>query len=182
MKFLALVANGTEEIEIVTVVDFLRRMGVDVDLVSVESSRKVKGSHDIFMGADYTLDQIDPEDYVGVYTPGGLPGATTIAENETVQKIYQDFDNQGKIISAICAGPLILSKASVLKDRDFTCYPGFRDNIDGGNFVDERVVIDDNMITSQGPSTANLIAYTLVERLINKEVAEELKKETLYRD
>ena len=180
MKFLVLVADGSEEVEVVTVVDYLRRAGIEVDLVSVKAGRKIKGAHDIFMGADYTIDEIDPDEYFGIYIPGGLEGVYAIRENKKVLDIIREMNEENKTVSALCAGPSVLDYADVLENRKFTCYPGFEDNIKSGKYIDERLVLDENIITSKGPGTAADIAFALVEQIKGEEAADKLKRETLY--
>lgn len=179
-KVLVLVADGTEEVEVVTVVDYLRRAGVTVDLCSVMEGRKVLGAHDIYMGADITIDQVRIKDYDAIYSPGGMEGTYNIRDNEAVIKMYQEMNREGKIVSALCAAPLVLDKSGLLRDKDFTCYPGIENDIENGNHKDEIIVKDGNLITGRGPAIAALLAFQLIEELLGPEKRKEVEDDTLW--
>jgi 4-methyl-5(b-hydroxyethyl)-thiazole monophosphate biosynthesis len=172
-------AEGFEEIEAVTLVDILRRADVNVVTVSLHTSLHVKGAHAISVVADAFLSEQNPEYFDMIVLPGGLPGATNLAADATVQHWLQTFDAQGKEIAAICAAPYALYTAGVLKER-FTCYPDFHSRIlQKGYDATEKVVQSMNVTTSQGPSTAMDFALTLVEKLCSKRVVDELREALL---
>lgn len=179
-KILVFIADGTEEVEAITVVDYLRRAGIEVDLVSVMKDRQVTGAHDIKIEADYLIDDIDVSSYDGVYSPGGLPGAYNIRDNTRALEIYQEMASGGKIVSALCAGPTVLDKAGLLKDKKFTAYPGFVENINDGTYVDENVVVDQNVITGRGPAIAQEFAFEIIGQLLSEEKKKEIEEDTLY--
>lgn len=179
-KLLVFIADGTEEVEVLTVVDYLRRAEVEVDLVSVGESGKIKGAHDVYIGADMTIDEIKENNYDAIYVPGGMPGAENIKNTEkAISLIKEGFENK-KIISALCAAPIVLEEAGVLEGKDFTCYPGFEDEIKSGNYKDQNVVVDENVITGKGPAIAAELAFKLIEALVGKEKSEEVREGTLY--
>ena len=95
-KFLVLVANGNETIEIFTVVDYLRRIGVELDIASTEESKEIKTSQDISFKADISFTDIKEEDYMGVYIPGGTKGAYAMRDNEKVLDLLRSFNDAGK--------------------------------------------------------------------------------------
>lgn len=179
-RVLVFIADGTEEVEAVTVVDYLRRAGIQVDLVSVMEDKEVTGSHDIKLVADYLLEDIDPKDYDAVYSPGGLPGAYNIRDNERVIEIYQEMAGEGKIVSALCAGPTILDEAGLLKGKNFVAFPGFVENIKDGTYVDKNVVVDGNVMTGRGPGLAAEFAYELIGQLTSQDKKDQIMEETLY--
>ena len=171
-------ARGFEEIEAVSVVDILRRADVEVVMASLDTL-SVQGTHGIVLSADALLKDINPETFDMIVLPGGLPGATTLAEDPLVLSILQKFDAQKKKIAAICAAPLALKKAGVLK-KSYTCYPSFEVRIDHEGYQkDSKVVCDAYITTSQGPSTSMLFALSLVEQLCGKERALGLRKDLL---
>lgn len=179
-KALVFIADGTEEIEVMTPVDFFRRAGLEVDLVAVKDTRKVRLAHKVYAGADKTIDEVNGENYDAFYIPGGLPGATNIRDNEKVIELIKEADAQGKILAAICAGPIVLEAGGILKDKNFTCYPGFEKEIKSGSFVDDLVVKDGNIFTGKGPAAAAYLTFALIEELLGKDKAEEIKAQTLF--
>lgn len=179
-KVIVPLAVGFEEIEAITVVDILRRAGVEVTMASLEALH-VKGAHGIDVKADALLCELDANTFDMVVLPGGLPGATNLAADKTVQAILQQFDKAHKSIAAICAAPLALKSAGVLKNS-YTCYPSFEARIGHDGYrSDKTVVHDDNITTSQGPSTAMAFAIDLVEILCGNNVALTLQKDLLLR-
>ena len=181
-----LLANGFEEGEALFVVDVLRRAGFVCDLVSVEGE-VVQGSHGIRTIADRLLETVDRDSYDMVVLPGGLPGADTLRDNETVVEWVRDFaSRRDKYVAAICAAPQVLAKAGVSKGRRLTSYPGEKyqklfadaDYVDDNRLTEECVVVDGNLITSRGPGTTLPFAYRLVEVLGGD--SEKLRKAMQY--
>ena len=176
-KVAVILANGFEEIEALTVVDVLRRANISCDMVGFEE--QVTGSHDIQVKADRVFDG-DLSDYDLLVLPGGMPGSANLRDNQALISEIQTFNQEGKKISAICAAPIALHQAGVLKDKRFTCYDGVQENIADGTYQKETVVVDGNLTTSRGPSTALAFAYELVEQLGGD--SESLRVGMLYRD
>lgn len=181
MKDLMIVLdNGFEEIEALTVSDYLRRADISVDLVSAKKEREVESSHGVKVVADYTVDEIKINDYNGIYIPGGQPGATNLSKNKKIRDIIELYNDMDKYVIAICAGPMVLDSAGVLKNKKFTCYPGVEERLENKNRLDEVVVQDNNVITSMGPSLAQVLAFKLIEEFKGKEVDEKIKKDVLF--
>lgn len=178
-KFLVFLAEGFEEIEALSPVDFLRRVGVDVDTVSITKEKKVLGAHGIPVIADKIIDEINSEEYMGLYIPGGIPGSTNLRDNERVIELVKEFNKAGKILSSICAGPIVLDKAGVIKDKKVTSYPSFEDSLKNiGEYIDDEIVVEDgNIITGRGPAIAAYEAFKLVEIIKGKESLNKLKDE-----
>ncbi|MDD7045435.1 MAG: DJ-1/PfpI family protein [Peptoniphilaceae bacterium] len=176
-KFLILVANGNETIEILTVYDYLKRSDVPVDLVSTEDSLKLVTSHGLSYKADFLFDEINPDEYFGVYIPGGTNGAIALRDNDKVIDLVKDFDEKRKTIAAICAGPIVLNRAGVLEGKRATSHPSVKDELDrvGEYIEDEIVVTDGNITTSRGAALTNYLALRLVEIIKGDEAKEELK-------
>ncbi|MDC7222695.1 MAG: DJ-1/PfpI family protein [Spirochaetales bacterium] len=178
-KIALLLADGFEEIEAITPADILRRAGVEVLLTGVEGL-SVTGAHNMVLEADLTVDEL-PHDLDGIVLPGGMPGAANIAASEEAVKVIKRIYNDSELVGAICAAPaVVLGGAGLLEGREFTCYPGFEAQVTGAKFSEERVVRDSNLITSRGPGTAAEFSLALVEYLVGKEKARELKRRTLY--
>ena len=179
MKQVALlVADGFEEVEVVTVVDFLRRAGIKVYLTSIAGTT-VTGSHHIILTADKMFAQL-PDDLDALILPGGMPGAANLAQSEDVLNLIRKTNKNNKLVAAICAAPaLVLGASGVLNGRDFTCYPGFEKQLTGAAWKTDRVVNDANIITSRGPGTSAEFAIAIIEYLIGKEAANTVKQVTL---
>ena len=159
MKTAVICMNGFEEVEGLTVVDMLRRLGIECDIVG--KSADITGSHGIVIKADKLLKEIKSEDYSAIILPGGLPGATNLRDDSKVISLVKEMNKAGKIVAAICAAPIVLERAGVLEGRGFTAYPGVGEKIEGGNFKEELVVI----ITSRGPATSMEFAFAIAEAL-----------------
>ena len=106
------------------------------------------------------------EGYDLVVLPGGMPGAANLAANDQLINAIKKMAKEGKLVASICAGPMSLDRARLLDGRRFTCFPTRKDTIgQKGEWVDELVVRDGNVITSQGPGTTLHFAYALVDAL-----------------
>jgi len=165
-------AEGFEEIEAVTVVDLLRRAGIEVRTASLEG-RQVTGSHGIRIEADITLDAADVADYDMIVLPGGMPGADHLKNDARVVSLLQRFAAEGRYTAAICAAPGVLAHAGLLEGRAATSFPGFLrpDSAPGLTLSDAAVVVDGTVITSRGPGTAIEFSLALIELLVDRETA-----------
>ncbi len=163
-KVAVMLATGYEEGESLFVVDIMRRAGFECDSVSIEGEQ-VTGCHGITALADVVFDgSLDA--YDAVVVPGGLPGASNLAECEPFVTALRKMYDDGKLVSSICAGPMSLDEAGILDGKRFTCFPSRKDSIGTkGTWADELVVQDDNVLTSQGPGTTLHFAYALVDAL-----------------
>lgn len=179
---LIFLADGFEEIEALTVYDYLTRAGLEVEMASIMTDRhKVKGSHGIEVVAEKHINEIKFDDYRGVYIPGGLPGATNLASDVRVIEVSNVYkDNEENYVAAICAGPIVFDKAGILKEGEYTCYPGFEANLKTKNRIEEPVVQRDNQFTAMGPSFAQVLAFEIIKYLKGEELAEKIKKEVLF--
>lgn len=177
MRILELLADGNETIELLTVVDYLRRADIKIDMVSTTGDINLRTSHGIKYQADYRLEDIDPNDYDGVYVPGGTEGAESLRDNEKVIEIVKDFNKKGKLIAAICAGPIVLDKAGVLEDKKATSFPTIKEELNNvGEYIeDELVVTDGNITTSRGAALTNYLALRLIEIIKGEDSKEEVK-------
>lgn len=176
-KVAVILADGFEEIEALTVVDVLRRANITCHMVGFEA--QVTGSHAIQVQADRVFDS-DLSDYDLIVLPGGMPGSAHLRDNEQLIAELQKFEQVGKKVAAICAAPIVLNRAGLLKDKEFTCYDGVQEQIADGHYRKETVVVDGQLTTSRGPATALAFAYNLVEQLGGD--ANGLREAMLYRD
>lgn len=173
-------ADGLEEIEGLTVVDMLRRVGIDISIVSINGTLKVTGSHKIEIGADTLLSEVNVADGCMFILPGGLPGTTYLGENDSVCRILKEAYAAGKYVGAICAAPSVLGNLGLLSGKKATSYPGFLTDEMGADVQTDRVVVDGNVITSRGMGTAIEFAAELIALLKDRETAEELKASIMY--
>ena len=163
------IAEGSDEIELVTIVDVLRRAGVEVTVASANSDQnlQVTASRGMKITADMMLDDCADNHYDLIAVPGGLPGAEHLGEHPILDLMLRDQAEQGKLFGAICAAPaLVLASKGLLLDKTATSHPSFQKSLEA-KVVDgaARVVVDGNCITSQGPGTALDFALELVEQL-----------------
>ena len=181
-KFLVLVANGNETIEVLTVVDYLRRADIKVDIASTEEGLDLVTSHDVTYKADIMFDDIEEDDYFGLYIPGGTKGAYSLRDNEKVLALVRRFNDEGKIIAAICAGPVVLNEAGVLADKKATSFPSMKGEMDKTKtYVDDEIVVTDgNITTSRGAALTNYLALKLIEIIKDKDTAKDIKHQTQH--
>lgn len=179
-KAIVPLADGFEEIEAITVVDVLRRAGVKVTVAGV-TGLDVTGSHGISVRADKRLADAAKDTYDAVVLPGGMPGATHLRDDSGVQALVRAQHEAGRRVAAICAAPIALSRAGVLRGKKATSFPGFGDQLECGQYVDDRVVTDGMVTTSRGPGTALEFALSLVAQLRGADAAETLARQMLAR-
>jgi len=173
MRVLIPLADGVEEIEAVTIIDVLRRGRVEVTSASLTANLPVRGSRGITLLADATWASLDPAAFDALVLPGGGRGTELLAADERVLAAVRDFEEDGRLLAAICAAPTVLAKAGVLRDRRATCYPTCSQEL-GPSYDDAPVIADGNIITSQGPGTAMLFALVLVQHLAGEETAQQV--------
>ena len=165
-RVLVPLAEGFEEIEAVTVVDLLRRAGIEVHTASLDGPR-VTGSHGITVQADIALDAAVADDYDMIVLPGGMPGAEHLKNDPRVVSLLRRFAANGRYTAAICAAPSVLAHAGLLDEHAATSFPGFlaADSAPGIRLRDEPVVVDGKVVTSRGAGTAMAFGLVLVELL-----------------
>ena len=187
-KAIVLLAEGSEEVEAITPVDYLRRAGIEVTIAAVGSVNRVKGSRDIELVADVTLDDLVKEKKLSVsgwdavIVPGGMGGSLKIAASKEAGAFLKEMAGAGKLVCAICAAPArVLSPLGLLAGKNFTCYPGEEANVDTATaaWKQDRVVIDGNLITSRAAGTAGEFACKIIEKLAGEAGAKKLAEKVL---
>ena len=169
-------ADGFEEMEAFASVDILRRAGLNVQMITVTSDEIVRGAHGIPVLCDKNIENCDFFDAELAVLPGGLPGATTLAECKDLHKLLQHMASENKTIAAICAAPMVLGQLGLLKGRKATCYPSFDKYLEGAEYTGALVEKDGNFITGKGPGASIKFALALVEHLCGKEKVKELEE------
>ena len=179
-------ADGFEEIEALTPVDLLRRVGVPVVTVGV-TGKTVTGSHGIAVTADVTADEAtrmlsDGKTPAMVILPGGMPGAKNLDESSLVETFLAAAKEADAYIAAICAAPMILGKRGLLRGKAAVCYPGFEEYLTGAHLQDKGCTCawDGKIITAQAMGAAVEFALTLTEALKGESTANELRAAILY--
>ncbi|MCR4901557.1 MAG: DJ-1/PfpI family protein [Butyrivibrio sp.] len=174
-------ANGFEEVEALTVVDLLRRAGIETDMVSVTGDKAVTGSHKIEIRTDTLIENINTEDYDMLILPGGMPGTLNLEACSLLQDAIADFDLKGKYLSAICAAPGVFGRKGILEGRKASVYPGLEGELKGAEVSFDEVSIDGHFTTSRGMGTAIPFGLAIIERLQGKEAADKMGKAIVFR-
>lgn len=177
-KVLLFLAEDFEEIEALTVVDVLRRAGVQCDMCALKGEY-VKGSHGIEIKSDINLDNVEARIYDAIVLPGG-PGTDNLKNNVRVLQLVKDFYMSGRLTAAICAAPTVLAEAGIVNGHNITSYPGVKDYLNNCIYKEDIIVIDHNLLTSRGPATALPFSFAILEALGLEKDAEELKEGMLY--
>ena len=173
-------ADGFEEIEGLTVVDILRRAGVEIQMVSITGKKEVKGAHGFGIHADALLHEVDPMKADLLFLPGGMPGTKRLAAHGGLAAFLKEKNAEGKRLAAICAAPSVLGGLGLLEGRRAACYPGFEEALTGAEVSFDPVVVCGNVTTSRGMGTAIPFALALTEQLAGKEKADALAKGIIY--
>lgn len=173
-------ANGFEDIEALGPVDILRRGGVEVKTVSISDTCIVESAHGVKVHADMTFGDADLSDADLLLIPGGMPGAKNIDEHEGVRSALARQAESGRMIGAICAGPMVLGHLGLLNGKKATCYPGFETELAGAEYTAAPCTVDGNIVTGKGPGATFEYAYTLLGMFKGERVVETLKKGMMY--
>lgn len=173
-------ADGFEEIEGLTVVDILRRAQLDIRMISISSTKKVTGAHNIVLEADEILAESDTDGLDMLVLPGGMPGTKNLGACEKLIEALKKADLENRGIAAICAAPSILGDLGLLEGKRAVCYPGFEERLRGALVTYDPVVTDGHITTSRGMGTAIPFALELTARLLGKETADRIGKSVIY--
>lgn len=173
-------AEGFEETEAVTPIDMLRRCGREVVTVGV-TGKTVTGSHNIPVVCDITIDEISDDGIELLVLPGGMPGTKNLDACEKLKELISACNDKGILIGAICAAPTVLGGMGLLKGKNAVCYPGMESGLAGANVPDAAAVRDGNIITSRGAGTALEFSYELISALMDKQTADKLAANIVWK-
>jgi 4-methyl-5(b-hydroxyethyl)-thiazole monophosphate biosynthesis len=181
VKAIVLLAEGFEDVEAATPIDYLRRAGAEVTVAAVGGGRSVRSSRGLVVVADALLADLDAgAAWDAVVLPGGLPGAANLAASPAVRALALSAAASGRLVAAICAAPAVALQAfGLLAGRRYTCAPGKEAGVADGTWSDERVVVDGNIVTSRGAGTAGEWAAAIVACLFGPAAAAELRRSVL---
>lgn len=180
MKAALFLADGFEEIEALTVVDILRRCKIEIEMITISNKLEVYGSHKICVKADKLFQEMNYTDCDMLILPGGKAGVENLEACKPLIQLLKEFDETQKRISAICAAPSILGHLGMLRGRNACAYPTFEKELLGAEVTNNEVEVSEHIITSRGMGCSIPFALTIVEKLLNREVAEECKKTIIY--
>ncbi|MCL2441180.1 MAG: DJ-1/PfpI family protein [Treponema sp.] len=182
-KALVLLADGFEDVEAITPIDYLCRAGIEVTTASISGSLTVTSRWGkIKLIADTTLADlgVQADNWDAVIIPGGLPGAENLAASRETGELLKNMAISGKFICAICASPVIvLAPLGLISGKKYTCYPGFEEKCSLGTHFPDRVVIDGSIITSKSAGTAGEWAISIIKALVDETESEKIAKTIL---
>lgn len=179
-KVYAMIADGTEECELLNVVDILRRAGVDTEIVSV-SGKTVTSSHGVVISADRTVGEVELADCDLLFIPGGMPGSKNLAECGKLVSAVSDMIKSGKRVVAICAAPaLVLAEHGFLEGKRATCFPSFEDRMCGATVTGTRVETDGLITTARGLGCSIELGLEIVSLLCGAELSAQISKKIVF--
>ncbi len=181
-KVTVFIADGTEETECLTIVDLLRRAGIEVRLISVMETEKIVSSHKVTIIADGKFDTEDYSDSDMLFIPGGMPGVTNMLAHEGLADLIRKFSEDGKRIGAVCAGPAVLGKAGILTGKKATCFPGWEDKLSCGEYTGELVTTDGLITTGRGLGACIEEGLEIIKMLKGEEAAADIKRRIQHPD
>lgn len=176
---LIVLAEGFEELEAVTPIDLLRRANIAVTIAGL-TTINVRGARGITVTADSLFADCSANSFDALILPGGMPGAKNLAASIELRAIIQSFDAAGKLLAAICAAPIVLAAAGVLKGHRVTSFPGYEDTLGCKEYVTDAVVRDGTVITSRGAGTSIQFALEIISYLAGAEAANAVAKAILF--
>ncbi len=169
-----LLADGFEEVEAITPIDYLRRCeGVKVTTVGI-GKKTVTGSHGITITCDCEDKKADFSEMQMVVLPGGMPGTLNLEKSKVVQQVLDAAWEKGAYIGAICAAPSILGHKGFLNGKRAVCFPGFEKELAGAEVLAKPVCVDGKIITAKGAGAANQFAFALAKQLCGEDRAYKL--------
>ncbi len=176
-------APGYEEVEMLTVVDMVRRANLQIEMVSITDQREVTSSHNVTITADKLFDEVDFATAQMLILPGGIPGTPNLRAFEPLcQKLQEFASDPEKWVAAVCAAPTVLGELGILDGHKATCYPSFADQIICGEYIKQPVVRDGHIITSRGMGTCIDFAGEIITALKDRDTAAQVKSAIIYQD
>ena len=185
-KIIVFLAEGFEEVEAVTPIDYLRRVGIEVSTVALGKNLTVKSARSIQITADTCISSLmdegkmNPGHWDGVVVPGGLPGADNLAASKEVGDFLLAMAKAGKLVAAICAAPArVLAPLGLLEGKEFTCFPGEEAKLKTGTWKENRVVVDGNIISSRSAGSAGEFSCAIISWFLGEDEAKKLAERVL---
>lgn len=173
-------ATGFEEVEALTVVDILRRGGVDCKTVSVTGDYDVTSAHAVTIRADLVFEEQNLEDGDMLILPGGIPGTPNLKAHAGLDKLIRQYHEAGKYLAAVCAAPTVYGEKGLLQGKKATCFPGMESGLVGAEHKEDKVVCDGQFITSRGMGTCIDFGLTLLAKLTDEANAQTVGQKIVY--
>lgn len=175
-------ADGFEETEALGTADILRRCNLQVQMLSVTGKRVVTGAHGVVVKADSLFRKNHLANCDALVFPGGLRGAESMRTNTVLRMGLLQQAKQGTLIAAICAAPMVLGEAGLLKGKHATIYPGLEKYIAGAICHNNAFVVEhENFITACGPAATPLFAFAIARRLARyREQVDEVERDMCF--
>ena len=168
-------AEGFEEVEAIATLDVIRRAGIVINTVGI-GNKIITGSHSVSVVCDISDSEVVLDDCLnGIILPGGMPGTTNLLNSFVVNSAIDYCSENGLLISAICAAPMILGRKGLLNNKNAICFPGFEDELKGATLSEDYVCTDGNIITAKGMGSAVNFGLAVVAYFTDYESAEKLK-------
>lgn len=180
-KIAIMVANKSEEMEIIIPADLWRRAGLDVQIISVEKKKNIVLQHGVRISCDDNLIKENLSKYNAIYLPGGKGHINFLDEacDKLKSHLTKMAANINLHIFAVCAAPKVLNELKLIENIQVTIYPGLEQEV--AHYVDQDVVIDKNFITAKGPGVMIDFALTVIEKLASRQIAEKVASQILYK-
>ena len=179
-KALVPLAKGFEDIEAVTIIDVLRRGGVEVVTASLHSSNEVESAHSIVMHADALLSEVIDDEYDAIVLPGGGEGTDNLKNSDPLIRRLVKQHEDGGLLAAVCAAPTVFQEAGLLDPSQFvTCYPTCQMQVDC-NWVNEPVVEHEGIITGQAPGSAMIFSLVVLKALTDEVIAKKVARGMVF--
>lgn len=177
MKVLLLFADGFEDVEAIATRDVLIRAGIEVyDAKINDDNQIVVASHKIALAGLKSLKNINVDEFEAIILPGGMRGVNNLLASSEVERLLKEFNNKHKRVCAICAAPMVLSKAGLLKGKRFTCYPGCEEGLEG-IYTGEEVVVTNNIITGRSMYFSIAFGLKIIELLLSKQDSDRIYRQ-----
>lgn len=183
IKIAVILANESEDMEVIIPIDIWRRAGLVIELVSVEKKNTIILQSGTKIYCNEQIDKTNLDQFKAIYLPGGR-GHVKFKDPKSCEKLIKTLKkfalDEKKWIFALCAAPSILGELELLKNEKVTTYPGFENSL-GKNYVDKDLVVDGNFITAKSPSLAFDLAFAVIENFLGKEIALNVANDILYK-
>lgn len=176
------VANGTEEVEALAIVDVVRRAKLPLKIVSVTGGKVITSSHGVNIVADSLFEDETFDDAEMLVLPGGMPGSLNLYDHEGLRSLVLRHAEASKPLAAICAAPLVFGRLGLLRGRRATCYPGFENELKGAEVTEAVVEVDGNILTGKGAAAALSLGYAIVEFFNGVDSANALREGMVFND
>lgn len=181
MKGLIIFSHGMEDVEAVATKALLIRAGVTMSAITFEETKEIKTAYNQIIKADYFFNEIAVEDYDFLVIPGGPYVSKVIEEDVKIKELAILFNQNNKLVAAICAGPRFLGRAGLLDDKKFTCYTGCEVDMPKGEYLPKfKAITDGNIITARGAGAVYDFVYEIVKYVYDNQSAENLLKNILF--